>query len=685
MATKRSWNQSVSGPTLDFMDRLFGTEDDAFAKLFDNMRIAEPVVKRPKPDLIFRKKNVPPLELRRNDDIVLILPARKTNRYVPDVWKPLPQLNVPPQKIPLNVPPSVPLSFIPNVHPNVPPNLIPNFLSVPLNVPPNVLLNVPPIVQPLTAPPATFEPANQFGVKLLSPFKLYPHQIEAIEWGRKRESTDYHGIQGGILALSVGMGKTITSLSIIMASHTPGQMATLVITPKSLMMNYLTDMKKFFGDSMRGYVLDREVDKDRFFRFSASDAVNNHVIILSYDTVVAFSKASGRLTDKAGNLRSGNAKLKEVGERFYAVQWYRVVCDESHRLSNHKTQYWESLFALQRGKRLLLTGTVIRSYEDGLFAQLRIAGMNILENARQWTIQNFEAYKLRETLYVKSQDEADLKLPPNSIERIHVTFSDVEQTIYEIMLAKGRKTLEAFNAKAGVGFANVLEQFTRLRQACIAIHMITPDSKTKKLTEDQKQYLVDGSILGDTHIELERIVRDKNGPCGLQSSKIRKIIELAKNVPTDQKLIVFSQWATSCSLAAQALAQTFGDKCVLCVDGELNAVERDTLFQTFRTDGAVRILCMTSVGSEGLTLTEANHMIIIEPGFTSFTNEQAIGRINRIGQKRPTYVYELIVENSIEYYMLEILSKKHNIKEVLLNGGVNGDVIAAFLGEGGKI
>ena len=514
-----------------------------------------------------------------------------------------------------------------------------------------------------------FEEPNMFNVRMRKPCKLYEHQIEAVRWALGRESGSFHGISGGILALSVGLGKTIISLSTIMSTYQPGQTATLIITPKGLMLNYLMDSGKFFGASIRGFILDREVDDKRFYGFTSEDVYKNHIIIMSVDTLTGLAKSIGKCTGK------GNSALEKVARIIYDTQWFRVVCDESHRFSNHKTQLWEALKSLPRGRRLLLTGTVVRSYEDGIFAQLSVAGMNILESPRQWTIQNFQEYKLRDALFVKSQAETTINLPPSTVEQVHVEFGPFEMKVYGIMLANSRKIYQGFKEKDGTIFANVLEQFTRMRQACIALHLITPQSKSKRLTDGEKERLKDGSLLGMENIELERIIRVNTGPSGVESAKMIELMKIAKAIPPTEKLIVFSQWSSCCALATHVFTTNFGASTVLFADGELDALERDQTFQKFRLDPSVRFLCMTSIGSEGLTLTEANHMVIMEPGFTSFTNEQAIGRINRIGQTRPTFVYQLIAKNSVEHRMLQILAEKHDIKKVLLESGINTELI----------
>ncbi len=49
--------------------------------------------------------------------------------------------------------------------------------------------------------------------------------------------------------------------------------------------------------------------------------------------------------------------------------------------------------------------------------------------------------------------------------------------------------------------------------------------------------------------------------------------------------------------------------------------------------------------------------------------EQRIGRIHRIGQKQNVFVYNLVAEDTIEYYILDLLDRKINMFELVVGGG----------------
>lgn len=70
------------------------------------------------------------------------------------------------------------------------------------------------------------------------------------------------------------------------------------------------------------------------------------------------------------------------------------------------------------------------------------------------------------------------------------------------------------------------------------------------------------------------------------------------------------------------------------------------------------MLISLKAGSLGLNLTVANNVILMDPWWQEGIESQAIDRCNRIGQKRPVHVYQLIAENTVESKVIEIQERK---------------------------
>jgi E3 ubiquitin-protein ligase SHPRH len=52
--------------------------------------------------------------------------------------------------------------------------------------------------------------------------------------------------------------------------------------------------------------------------------------------------------------------------------------------------------------------------------------------------------------------------------------------------------------------------------------------------------------------------------------------------------------------------------------------------------------------SSGLTLVAATHVFLLEPSLNPAVEAQAVNRVHRLGQDRPTCVHRLVVRNSVE-------------------------------------
>lgn len=67
---------------------------------------------------------------------------------------------------------------------------------------------------------------------------------------------------------------------------------------------------------------------------------------------------------------------------------------------------------------------------------------------------------------------------------------------------------------------------------------------------------------------------------------------------------------------------------------------------------------MTS-GARGLNLTEATHVLFVEPQLDIAEEAQAVARVHRIGQTSETHIYRFIVRHSVEETMYEWRRNDH--------------------------
>jgi SNF2 family DNA or RNA helicase len=93
---------------------------------------------------------------------------------------------------------------------------------------------------------------------------------------------------------------------------------------------------------------------------------------------------------------------------------------------------------------------------------------------------------------------------------------------------------------------------------------------------------------------------------------------------------------------------------------QMDGIEKD--FQ----DGKIDVLCINSAMGEGLNLQKnPEHWaggsaigIFLDIWWNPARNEQCEGRIHRQGANQPVMIYRLMVENSVDYFMLDKVIQK---------------------------
>lgn len=494
------------------------------------------------------------------------------------------------------------------------------------------------------------------GVQLESPYRFYLHQYQAIEWQLMRENANFHGMKGGLHSLEMGTGKTLVMLGTV--AFRPGPTASLYVCNKTLVGAIRADVAKFFGTRLRTLIFTKSVLGHQFTQFTNQTCRKNDLVITTYDTVKGLAQAAGLVVSKRN---TGSPVMAAVANAFFQSPWFRIIADESQRMANSKSQLFRAMMQFLPGFRMCLTGTPMRNYEDDIFAQLHFLGFNKCRLNREQTIQNYRQLQLGNSILCRSLLECQVRLPARHERVVDVHLTREQQAAYNFFLKASAKVLQHFQETKSVSFAVVLQKFTRLRQVCIAAHLVTgPNTQSTGFPQ------------------LDKWLADKKGSSGYHSAKLQTMLRLIHTLPLEDKVLIFSEWSHANHLVHELLEQTFGADSVSSVDG--GTKDRDRIFNHFREAKGPRFLCLTSVGSTGLTFTNANHVIILQPGWNDVFEKQSAARVWRIGQTKEVYIWKLVVPGSIESNMIELNQRKSNIRKDMMEQGINADMIGKALG-----
>ena len=152
-------------------------------------------------------------------------------------------------------------------------------------------------------------------------------------------------------------------------------------------------------------------------------------------------------------------------------------------------------------------------------------------------------------------------------------------------------------------------------------------------------------------------------------AKAAEVVTLLEEMLGDRqtKVVVFSQWLRMHELLVRRI-EKHGWGHVL-FHGGVESGKRKALVDSFRNDPACRVFLSTDAGGVGLNLQHANIVVNVDLPWNPAVLEQRIGRVHRIGQRRPVQVVNLVAENSIEQQMLDVLAFKASLFAGVLDGG----------------
>ena len=172
-----------------------------------------------------------------------------------------------------------------------------------------------------------------------------------------------------------------------------------------------------------------------------------------------------------------------------------------------------------------------------------------------------------------------------------------------------------------------------------------------------------------------------------QSSKTDAMMQIVKATikKPGSKLVIFSQWTSFLNIVQSQLGVA-GVKYTR-IDGSMTADRRDRAIRDLEEDpDTVVLLASLAVCSVGLNLVSADTVILSDSctfplpwqfpdhpdqanihvffsfaGWAPAIEDQAIDRVHRLGQKRETTVWRLVMEGSVEERVLDIQQEKREL------------------------
>jgi len=452
---------------------------------------------------------------------------------------------------------------------------------------------------------------------------LRPYQAEGLAWlqnlARQRA--------GGILADDMGLGKTLQTIAHICAEKDAGHLdqPILVVAPTSLVGNWRRELEKF-APHLRAAVVHGPKRKRAARRISEVDVVITSFPILCRDVDV-----------------------------FVQHGYHLVVLDEAHTIKNVRSQAHQAACALESRLRLCLTGTPVENnleelralfefLQPGLFGDagaFRSRFRNPIE--KMGDEERLATLRKRVAPFIlrRLKDLVAKDLPPKQRITQLVELEGEQRDLYESIRIAAHESVRGVIKKKGIAAStiDILGALMKLRQVCCDPRLVNVDAAREVAA----------------------------------SAKFEHLMQMVPALLSEgRRILVFSQFTSMLALIGEGLRAQGVDYLALTGASQ----HRQQLVDAFEGGQADVFLLSLKAAGTGLNLVSADTVIHYDPWWNPAAQAQATDRAYRIGQTKSVFVYDLIVEGSVEERMTNLQRRKQALADGILGEGPLGQQLS---------
>ncbi|KAJ4292508.1 hypothetical protein N0V90_009170 [Kalmusia sp. IMI 367209] len=167
------------------------------------------------------------------------------------------------------------------------------------------------------------------------------------------------------------------------------------------------------------------------------------------------------------------------------------------------------------------------------------------------------------------------------------------------------------------------------------------------------------------------------------SAKIDKTMELLANIrandPTE-KTLIFSSFTTLLDLLEVPLSKK--KYKYQRYDGSMRFDDRVDAVNEFMDNADENIMLISiKAGNAGLNLNKASQVIMLDPFWNPFVEDQAVDRAHRMPQKREVHVHRVLVPETVEDRICALQDKKRDIINTALDERAGNSLTKLSVGE----
>jgi superfamily II DNA or RNA helicase len=443
-----------------------------------------------------------------------------------------------------------------------------------------------------------------------------------------------------LLADEVGLGKTIEA-GMVLKEYVLRGMAEriLILTPASLVGQWRDEMAGKFG----------------------IDCATSHDALLRSDPAAFWAQPRVIASIAA-------ARRKDQAELLAGQTYDLVVVDEAHHLRDQASASYRLVNGLQKRFLLLLSATPVQNSLLELYNLLTLLQPGIFKTQKEFRAAYMVPGKPREpanrerlrdlmrgVMVRNTRALAALRMPRRQASTLRSTPDPAEAACYEELTALVREAA-----------ANPAENMHPMALQ----HLVAAAGSSPAAAAGAIARFIERSPAGGKTAArwTDLLARTRAIAAGAKEAALLRL--LAQN-PAEKKLVFVHLRDSLLHLAGCLRARNMP---FAMFAGDMSGMQKDAAVEAFRQD--VPLLLCTESGGEGRNLQFCNTLINFDIPWNPMAIEQRIGRIDRIGQTREVFIFNLVTAGTIEDAMLRILDEKINMFELVVGevGAILGEV-----------
>lgn len=456
-----------------------------------------------------------------------------------------------------------------------------------------------------------------------------------------------------LLALEVGLGKTILSLfTILKLKEIYPDLRALVVCESGHIHKPWLDSIYGFTDLKMTTIIDgpREERLAKIANASA-DRKKNWLWISGYDSI-RIDQAPVQMLDAAGMPMYNTRKqpIMVPGPNIFPLDWDIIIFDEITKLKNVSSQAAQAAMELTAEFKFGLSATPILNTYFDLYGVMKIINPYVFSTKANFTEAYLKLDFFQRPVGLKDGVEAEVntKLFPWLIQKVKADISEVKpthiKTIPVPLTFLQQQELNSITNDIDNGDRSAFESGTALRQLCNTLKVMDPY---------------------------------KDSPIDDTTNKISKLKELLKDLVDNQckKVVVFSYFKGVVEIIQEQLESLYRVRVITgesrktckrpdiqdCCNCPLHRAKCNSVKKNVFdfVEGDVQILLGTDSLSRAHNLYTADTIINYDLPWNSADLKQRIGRIDRASNQSPEFfVYNIVTLGTIEEKIIKKIERK---------------------------